>query len=154
MPDYFSHIEDGHYYGWPWYYLGNHEDPRQKGKRPDLAGKATVPDLLLASHSAPLGFTFYHAPAGAAHPFPAAYDGNAFVALHGSWNRAKRTGSKVVRVVMKNGRPTGEYEDFMTGLVIDDGRVSGRPVGVAVGPDGALYVSDDAGGKIWKIEKE
>ena len=154
VPDYFSHIEDGHYYGWPWYYLGNHEDPRQKGKRPDLAGKATVPDLLLASHSAPLGFTFYHAPAGAAHPFPAAYDGNAFVALHGSWNRAKRTGSKVVRVVMKNGRPTGEYEDFMTGLVIDDGRVSGRPVGVAVGPDGALYVSDDAGGKIWKIEKE
>ncbi len=154
VPDYFSHIEDGHYYGWPWYYLGDHEDPRQKGKRPDLNGKASVPDLLFASHSAPLGFTFYRAPAGAAHPFPAAYDGNAFVALHGSWNRARRTGSKVVRVVMKDGRPTGEYEDFMTGLVIDDSRVSGRPVGVAVGPDGALYVSDDAGGKIWKIEKE
>ena len=153
VPDYFSHIEDGHYYGWPWYYLGDHADPRQKDKRPDLAGKATVPDLLFGSHSAPLGFTFYHAPAGAAHAFPAAYDGNAFVALHGSWNRARRTGSKVVRVVLKDGKPTGEYEDFMTGLVIDDGRVSGRPVGVAVGPDGALYVSDDAGGKIWKIEK-
>lgn len=154
VPDYFSRIQDGHYYGWPWYYLGDHADPRQKDRRPDLAGKATVPDLLFGSHSAPLGFTFYHAPKGAAHSFPATYDGNAFVALHGSWNRAKRTGSKVVRVVLKDGRPTGEYEDFMTGLVIDDSRVSGRPVGVAVGPDGALYVSDDAGGKIWKIEKD
>ncbi|MBW8733885.1 MAG: PQQ-dependent sugar dehydrogenase [Asticcacaulis sp.] len=152
VPDYFSRIQDGGYYGWPWYYLGSHADPRQKDRRPDLTDKATVPDLLFGSHSAPLGFTFYHAPAGAKNAFPAEYDGNAFVALHGSWNRARRTGSKVVRIVLKDGKPTGEYEDFMTGLVIDDSRVSGRPVGVAVGPDGALYVSDDAGGKIWKIE--
>ena len=151
VPDYFSHIEDGHFYGWPWYYLGDHEDPRLAGTRTDLNGKVTTPDLLFATHSAPLGFAFYSAPAGAAHAFPAKYDGDAFVSLHGSWNRARRTGSKVVRVLMKDGRPTGEYEDFMTGLVIDDHSVSGRPVGIAVGPDGALYIADDAGSKIWRI---
>ena len=151
VPDYFSHIVDGGFYGWPWYYLGSHADPRQKGMRPDLNGKAIVPDLLFASHSAPLGFTFYAAPSGANHAFPATFNGDAFVALHGSWNRAKRTGSKVVRVIMKDGKPTGEYEDFLTGFVIDDKSVSGRPVGIAVGPDGALYVSDDAGGKIWRV---
>ena len=151
VPDYFSHINDGGFYGWPWYYLGNHADPRQKDMRPDLSGKATVPDLLFASHSAPLGFTFYAAPSGSNHAFPATFNGDAFVALHGSWNRAKRTGSKVVRVFMKDGKPTGEYEDFLTGFVVSDKSVSGRPVGVAVGPDGALYVSDDAGGKIWRV---
>lgn len=151
VPDYFTHIEDGHFYGWPWYYLGDHEDPRLAGTRPDLKGHVTVPDLLFVSHSAALGFAFYNPPAGAAHAFPAQYDGDVFVGLHGSWNRASRTGSKVVRVLMKDGRPTGEYEDFMTGLVLDDHSVSGRPVGVAVGPDGALYVADDAGSKIWRI---
>lgn len=151
VPDYFTHVEDGHFYGWPWYYLGDHEDPRQAGVRPDLKGKVTTPDLLFVSHSAPLGFAFYNPPAGAAHAFPATYDGDVFVGLHGSWNRASRTGSKVVRVLMKDGRPTGEYEDFMTGLIIDDHSVSGRPVGIAVGPDGALYVADDAGSKIWRI---
>ena len=151
VPDYFSHIETGAFYGWPWFYLGNHQDPRHKGERADLSGKITVPDVLFASHSAPLGFSFYQPPAGAAHAFPAGYDGDVFVALHGSWNRQKRTGSKLVRVLFKDGKPTGAYEDFMTGLVIDDHQVSGRPVGVAVGPDGALYVSDDAGGRIWRI---
>ena len=154
VPDYFSHVEDGHFYGWPWYYLGDHEDPRLAGVRPDLKGKVTAPDLLFVAHSASLGFAFYTAPAGATHAFPAEYNGDVFVSLHGSWNRAQRTGSKVVRVLMKDGRPTGEYEDFMTGLVIDDKSVAGRPVGIAVGPDGALYVADDAGSKIWRIAKK
>jgi glucose/arabinose dehydrogenase len=151
VPDYFTHVEDGHFYGWPWYYLGDHEDPRLSGARTDLKGKVTIPDLLFVSHSAPLGFAFYNAPANAAHAFPAEYTGDVFVGLHGSWNRAQRTGSKVVRVLMKDGRPTGEYEDFMTGLILDDKSVSGRPVGIAVGPDGALYISDDSGNKIWRV---
>jgi len=150
VPDYFTRVADGQFFGWPWYYLGDHEDPRHKGERPDLAGHITVPDLLFGSHSAPLGFAFYQTPARA-HGFPAEYEGNAFVALHGSWNRAQRTGSKVVRVRIVDGKPDGSYEDFMTGLIIDDHRVAGRPVGIAVGPDGALYVSDDAGGRIWRI---
>jgi glucose/arabinose dehydrogenase len=151
VPDYFTRIADGQFFGWPWYYLGDHEDPRQAGIRPDLKGKVSLPDTLFVSHSAPLGFTFYQAPAGAASAFPAQYDGLAFIALHGSWNRAARTGSKVVIAHMRDGRPTGEYEDFLTGFILDDKRVSGRPVGVAVGPEGALYVSDDAGNRIWRV---
>ncbi len=154
VPDYFTRVQDGAYYGWPWFYLGDHQDPRHDGKRGDLKGHVTLPDVLFQSHSAPLGFAFYAAPAGAAGAFPAAYQGDAFVALHGSWNRDRRTGSKVVRVLMKAGKPTGEYEDFLTGLVIDDHTVAGRPVGIAVGPDGALYISDDAAGKVWRVVKE
>ena len=151
VPDYFTRVADGQFFGWPWFYLGDHQDPRHKGERGDLAGKITVPDLLFGSHSAPLGFAFYQAPAGASHAFPADYNGNAFVALHGSWNRSQRTGSKVVRVQFKDGKPDGVYEDFLTGLIIDDRRVSGRPAAVAVGPDGALYVGDDTGGVIWRV---
>ena len=139
VPDYFTRVQDGGYYGWPWYYLGDHQDPRHRDRRTDLKGKATMPDVLFTSHSAPLGFTFY--------------EGDALVALHGSWNRDRRTGSKVVRVLMTDGKPTGEYEDFLTGLVIDDHTVAGRPVGVAIGPDGAIYISDDAAGKIWRVAK-
>ncbi len=151
VPDYFTRVADGQFFGWPWYYLGDHEDPRQAGVRPDLKGKVSLPDTLFVSHSAPLGFTFYQAPAGAAQAFPSQYDGNAFIALHGSWNRSARTGSKVVIAHIKDGKPTGEYEDFLTGFILDDKHVSGRPVGVAVGPEGALYVSDDAGNCIWRV---
>jgi glucose/arabinose dehydrogenase len=150
VPDYISRIKEGGYYGWPWYYLGNHEDPRHAGERPDLAGQATVPDVLLQAHSASLEMTFYTATNGAA-AFPAAYRGDAFAAEHGSWNRTLRTGYKVVRVRLDHGVPTGEYEDFLTGFVVDNRSVWGRPVGVTVAHDGALLVTEDGNGTLWRI---
>ncbi len=146
VPDYVTRVREGAFYGWPWRYMGDHEDPRWKGARPDLAGKVTNPDTLLQPHSAPLGMAFYTGTA-----FPADYQGSAFAALHGSWNRSTRTGYKVVRVLMRDGRPTGEYEDFLTGFVASDNRVWGRPVGVTTGLDGSLLVSEDGNGAIWRI---
>jgi glucose/arabinose dehydrogenase len=146
VPDYVTRVREHAFYGWPWYYLGNHEDPRHAGKRKDLVGKVTMPDVLLQPHSAPLQLMFYTGTA-----FPADYRGNAFVALHGSWNRGGRTGYKVVRIVARDGVPTGEYEDFMTGFVVDAERVWARPVGIAVDNDGALLVGDDGNGTIWRI---
>jgi glucose/arabinose dehydrogenase len=151
--DYVTRVKAGGFYGWPWWYIGAHEDTRPKSSRPDLADKVIVPDVLIQAHSAPLGLTFYTARTGAA-AFPADYRGDAFVALHGSWNRSKRTGYKLVRLKLKNGAPTGTYEDFLTGFVVDDRSVWGRPVGVAVAHDGALLVSDDGGGMIWRISPE
>lgn len=145
-PGYITRVRDGAFYSWPWYYIGGHEDPRRRGERPDLAGKVTVPDVLLQAHSASLGMTIYDG-----MQFPAEYRGSIFAAEHGSWNRAKRTGYKVIRVFVKDGVPTGEYQDFATGFVIDDLQVWGRPVGVAVDKDGALLVSEDASGTIWRI---
>ncbi len=145
-PDYVTSVRAGAFYGWPWYYIGAHQDPRHQAERADLAAKVTVPDVLIQPHSAPLGIAFYEA-AG----FPADYEGDAFVTLHGSWNRAIRTGYKVVRLLFKDGRPTGEYEDFLTGFVANGADVWGRPVGVAVAHDGSLLVSDDAGGVIWRV---
>jgi glucose/arabinose dehydrogenase len=150
-PDYVTRVKQGGFYGWPWYYLGAHEDPRLKGVRPDLKDKAIVPDTLIQAHSAPLGMAVYQAPAGAKHAFPKEYEGDIFVALHGSWNRGIRTGYKVVRVMMKNGVPTGQYQDFMTGMVASDRDVWGRPTAVTVAADGALLVVDDAGGVMWRI---
>ena len=139
-------IKQGAFYGWPWYYIGNNEDPRHKGERPDLAGKATLPDVLMQAHSAPLNIAFYDG-----NNFPKEYQADAFVALHGSWNRGNRTGYKVVRLLFRDDKPTGEYEDFMTGFVISNGEVWGRPVGVAVASDGALIVSEDGNGTIWRV---
>jgi hypothetical protein len=150
VPDYVTSVKEGHYYGWPWYYMGNHEDPRLKGLRPDLAGKATVPDVPLQAHSAALGIAFYPNATGVA-AFPTEYRGDIFVALHGSWNRASRTGYKVIRVRRRNGIATGEYEDFVTGFVVDERSVWGRPVGVAVAHDGALLISEDAHSVIYRI---
>ena len=150
--EYATAVKDGAFYGWPWYYIGNNEDPRHKGERPDLAGKATIPDVLMQAHSAPLNIAFYdgkNLPAGSG--FPAEYKGDAFVALHGSWNRGNRTGYKVVRLLFKDGKPTGEYEDFITGFVVSNGEVWGRPVGVAVAGDGALIVTEDGNGTIWRV---
>jgi glucose/arabinose dehydrogenase len=150
-PDYVTRVKQGAFYGWPWYYLGDHEDPRLKGIRPDLKGKVTTPDTLIQAHSAPLGMVVYQAPAGAKHAFPKEYEGDIFLALHGSWNRGTRTGYKVVRVMMKNGAPTGQYQDFMTGMVLSDRDVWGRPAAVTVAQDGALLVVDDAGGVVWRV---
>lgn len=151
VPDYISRIKEGGYYGWPWYYLGNHEDPRWRGARPDLAGKAIVPDVLVQAHSASLQLTFYPTNINGPSAFPPEYRGNIFAALHGSWNRTGRTGSKLIRVRLQNGVPAGEYEDFLTGFVIDDREVWGRPVGVTVAHDGSLLVTDDANGTLWRI---
>ncbi len=149
-PDFVTRVREGGFYGWPWYYIGEHEDPRHRGERPDLRGKITVPDVLIQPHSAPLAMTFYDAKSGEAR-FPEEYRGDAFVAAHGSWNRSKRTGYKVVRIRLRDGAPTGEYDDFLTGFVLDDNRVWGRPVGVAVAHDGALLVSEDGNGTIWRV---
>ena len=150
-PDYVTRVKAKGFYGWPWYYIGDHEDPRLKGQRTDLSGKVIVPDVLIQPHSAPLGLTFYGPGGGGVAAFPAEYRGDAFVALHGSWNRSKRTGYKVVRLKLKGGAPTGTYEDFLIGFVADDHGVWGRPVGVAVANDGALLVTDDASGVVWRV---
>lgn len=148
-PDYATRVRENGFYGWPWYYIGNHEDPRLRGQRPDLAGKAIVPDVLIQPHSAPLQIAFYEAA-----QFPADYRGSAFVALHGSWNRARPTGYKVIRLLFRDGKPTGAYEDFLTGFVMPDGKAWGRPVGVAIGRDGSLYVSEDASGTLWRVRAQ
>ncbi len=150
VPDYSTRVKEGAYYGWPWYYMGNHEDPRLKNDRPDLAGKATVPDVPYQAHSAALNLVFYTATQGNS-VFPKEYQGDGFAVLHGSWNRAFRTGHKVVRVRMKNGVPTGEYDDFMVGFIADDGDAWGRPVGAVVAADGSLLMSDDGGNLIYRI---
>ena len=150
-PDYATSVRDGAYYGWPWYYIGSHEDPRHKGERPDLAAHVAVPDVLLQPHSAPLGLTFYDPPRGAVAAFPDSYRGSAFVALHGSWNRSKRTGYKLVLLPFANGVSDHSYRDFLTGFVVDGDTVWGRPVGVAVAHDGALLMTEDANGTIWRI---
>jgi glucose/arabinose dehydrogenase len=144
--DYITRVRDGGFYGWPWYYIGANEDPRHRGERPDLKDKITVPDVLIQAHSASLEMTFYEAT-----QFPQAYRGNIFAAEHGSWNRSKRTGYKIIRAIVKDGVPTGAYEDFATGFVVNDSEVWSRPVGVAVAKDGALLVSEDANGTIWRI---
>jgi glucose/arabinose dehydrogenase/cytochrome c2 len=150
VPDYSTRLKSGSFYGWPWYYMGSNEDPRLKGERPDLAGQVSVPDVPYQSHSAALSMTFYEASSGKS-AFPAAFVGDAFVGFHGSWNRSLRTGYKLVRVHMKNGEPTGDYEDFLTGFVVDDAHVWGRPVATAELKDGSLLMSEDGGNVIFRI---
>jgi glucose/arabinose dehydrogenase len=145
--EYATHIVEGAFYGWPWYFIGGHEDPRQAGARPDLKDKVTVPEVLMQAHSAPLQLVFYQG-----NNFPTEYKGSAFATMHGSWNRGQRTGYKVVRLLFDgSGKPTGEYEDFMTGFVVSDTQVWGRPVGVDVANDGSLFVTEDGSGTIWRV---
>jgi glucose/arabinose dehydrogenase len=146
VPDYITHVQEGGFYGWPWYYMGDHQDPRQKGKHPELKSKVIVPDVLLQPHNASLEMTFYEG-----NQFPKDYKGDIFAAEHGSWNKTERAGYEVIRVPLKDNRATGEYEDFVTGFVTPDGQVWGRPVGVAVAPDGSLMVTDDGSKSIWRV---
>lgn len=146
VPDYITRVKDGGFYGFPWYYIGGNQDPRHKGAKPELKDKVIVPDVLLQSHSASLQMTFY-----TGSQFPKEFLNDAFAAEHGSWNRERRTGYKVIRVPQKNGVPTGEYEDFMTGFVTADGSVWGRPVGVTTAKDGSLLVTDDGSNTVWRV---
>jgi len=146
VPDYVTHVEEGAFYGWPWFYMGGHQDPRHEGKHAELKSKVKTPDVLVQPHSASLAMTFYNG-----SQFPAEHRDSIFVAQHGSWNKSMRTGYKVIRVPLKGGAPTGEYQDFLTGFVTEDAEVWGRPVGVAVASDGALLVTDDASNAIWRV---
>jgi glucose/arabinose dehydrogenase len=150
VPDYSTRVREGGFYGWPWYYMGDKEDPRHAGERPDLKGKTITPDVPFEAHSAAVGFAFYAVTSGRS-AFPAEYVGDAFAVFHGSWNRADRTGHKVVRVPIENGVPTGEYVDFLTGFITPDGKPWGRPSYVTVMPDGALLLDDDDGDVIYRI---
>jgi glucose/arabinose dehydrogenase len=145
-PDYITHVQEGGFYGWPWYYTGGNQDPRFLGKHPELKDEVIVPDVLMEPHDASLQLTFYEG-----KQFPKEYSGQIFAAEHGSWNRSVRTGYEVVLVPVKDGRATGEYVDFLTGFVTEKGDVWGRPVGVAAAPDGSLMVSDDGSNSIWRI---
>jgi len=147
VPDYITHVEEGGFYGWPWWYMGGHQDPRHKGKHPELKDKVITPDVILHPHNASLELTFYDG-----KQFPAEYQGDIFAAEHGSWNRSIRVGYELIRVPLhQSGHASGEYEDFMTGFVVDNGHVWGRPVGVTTAPDGSLLVTDDGSKSIWRI---
>ncbi len=147
-PDYFASLKDGGFYGWPYSYIGDNVDPRVKPQRPDLVARAIIPDVLLGSHVAPLQFAFY-----TGKQFPESYRGGVFIAEHGSWNRATRAGYQVAFVAFKDGKPSADPVPFMTGLVPNPkaSDVLGRPVGVAVAPDGSLLVSDDGAGVVYRI---
>jgi glucose/arabinose dehydrogenase len=146
VPDYITSVKEGGFYGWPFYYMGNHPDPRLNGAHPELADKVIVPDVLLQPHNASLELMFYEG-----NQFPKQYKGDIFAAEHGSWNRSTRTGYEVIRVPLDNGHANGVYEEFLTGFVTPQGDAWGRPVGVATAPDGSLLVSDDVGKVIWRV---
>jgi glucose/arabinose dehydrogenase len=178
VPDYVTSVPQGSFFGWPWYYMGGHQDPRlpqpcangtgpnpglakplsaadaKDCKRVDLSSKVKTPDVLVQPHMASLEMTFYPDYPAKTKPhgaFPPSYTGDAFAAEHGSWNRANRAGYEVIYIPMKDGHATGEYDDFLTGFVTPDGQVWGRPVGVTVGNDGSLYVTDDGSRSVWHI---
>ena len=148
VPDYFTHVQQGGFYGWPYAYFGPNEDPRNKGQKPDLVKKTITPDVSLGAHTAVIDWKFY-----TGDQFPEKYRGGAFLALHGSWNRSKRVGQSVAFVPFKDGRPAGPPEEFLTGWMLGPDRreVWGRPTGILVMKDGSLLVSDDGGNKIWRI---
>ena len=148
VPDYFTSVKQGGFYGWPYAYIGPNEDPRRKGEEPGLVQKTLVPDVLLGSHVAVLDAIFY-----TGKMFPSRFQGGAFLAQHGSWNRSQRIGYNVVFVPYKNGKPAGTPQEFLSGFMLapDKKEVWGRPVGLLQLPDGSLLVTDDGGNKIWRV---
>jgi glucose/arabinose dehydrogenase len=148
VPDYFTHIQQGGFYGWPFAYAGKHEDPRRKGENPGLVAKTIAGDVLLPAHAAVLDFAFY-----TGKQFPKHYQGGAFLAFHGSWNRSKRLGYSVNFIPFENGKPSGKIEEILTGWMLspEEKEVWGRPVAILEMPDGSLLVSEDGGNKIWRI---
>ena len=147
VPDYITHVQEGGFYGWPYYYIGGNPDPRLKGAHPELRAKAIVPDVLLQPHNASLEMAFYQG-----QQFPSDYQGDIFASQHGSWNRGARAGYEVIRVPLhQSGHASGEYEDFLTGFVLPNGDVWGRPVGITVASDGSLLVTDDGSNSIWRV---
>jgi glucose/arabinose dehydrogenase len=146
VPDYMTSVKDGGFYGWPYSYYGQHVDARVKPQRPDLVEKAIAPDYALSSHVAPLGLTFYNA-----QSLPQKYRGGAFVGEHGSWDRPRLNGYKVVFVPFSGGRPNGKAEDVVTGFLNQNGEARGRPVGVAIDKTGALLIADDVGNTVWRV---
>jgi glucose/arabinose dehydrogenase len=146
VPDYITHVEKGGFYGWPYYYLGGNVDARLGEPHPELKSKVIVPDVLIQAHSASLGLTFY-----TGSQFPAEYQNDLFAAQHGSWNRSIKAGHEVVRVPLENGRSNGVYQDFLTGFVTPDGQPWGRPVGITIGQDGSMLVTDDGTRAIWRV---
>jgi glucose/arabinose dehydrogenase len=180
VPDYVTSVPEGSFFGWPWYYMGGHLDPRLKDpcangtgpnpqltaplaadqaancKRESIAKQVKTPDVLVQPHMASLEMVFYpsiqkRSSDNAGSDFPMKYDGDAFAAEHGSWNRKNRAGYEVISIPMHDGHATGEYDDFLTGFVTSDGQVWGRPVGVAVGKDGSLFVTDDGSRSVWRV---
>jgi glucose/arabinose dehydrogenase len=146
VPDYMTSVKDGGFYGWPYSYYGQHVDPRVRPQRPDLVQSAIVPDYALSSHAAPLGLVF-----NTADSLPAKYRGGAFIGEHGSWDRRKFNGYKVVFVPFRDGRPNGTAEDVVTGFLDEAGGARGRPVGVAIDKSGALLIADDVGNTVWRV---
>lgn len=147
VPDYITSVREGAFYGWPYSYFGQHEDPRLKGKRPDLVAKAIVPDFPLGSHTASLGLVFYEG-----KTFPQKYHGGAFIGQRGSWNRSEFVGYRVAFVPFEGGQPAARNaEDFLTGFLVNDREAYGRPVGVAVASDGSLLVADEPGNTVWRV---
>ena len=147
VPDYITSVRAGGFYGWPWWYMGPHQDPRHLGKHPELRERVIAPDVLLQPHSASLQIAFYQG-----QQFPDEYQGDIFASEHGSWNKSVRTGYEVIRVPLRHrGKANGEYEDFLTGFVLANGQVWGRPVGVTTALDGSLLVTDDGSNSIWRI---
>jgi glucose/arabinose dehydrogenase len=146
VPDYLTSVVDGAFYGWPYSYFGQNIDPRVQPRSPDLVAKAIVPDYALSSHVAPLGLVFYEASS-----LPEKYRGGAFIGEHGSWNRDRFNGYKVVFVPFKDGRPDGMAQDVVTGFLDADNQARGRPVGLAIDKTGALLIADDTGNTVWRV---